>query len=98
MNIHESTNTNTTADPPLSNSSVKIIAYYADDTLVTFCTQDDFHHLQIILSKYMNASNALLNYNKTQALSLSGASHPIWQAFLQDHGITHSDRNQAVKA
>lgn len=93
LNIHESTNTNTSADPPLSNFSVKIIAY-ADDTLVTLRTQDDFHHLQTILSKYMNASNALLNYNKTQALSLSGASHPIWQAFLQDHGITQwHDKN-----
>ncbi|KAG2189846.1 hypothetical protein INT46_009977 [Mucor plumbeus] len=37
----------------------------------------------------MNACNALLNYGKTQALSLSGAQHPTWQTFLQDHGITH---------
>ena len=49
VNIHESTNSNTTADPPLSSSSaVKIIAY-TDDTLVTLRTQDDFYHLQIIL-------------------------------------------------
>jgi hypothetical protein len=77
--------------PP--NTSVKVLAY-ADDTLVTLKNQDDFMQLQSILAKYMNASNALLNYGKTQALSLSGAPHPEWQAFLQQQGIQHwHDKN-----
>ncbi|EPB89894.1 hypothetical protein HMPREF1544_03277 [Mucor circinelloides 1006PhL] len=51
--------------------------------------QDDFHQLQAaLLEKYMNASNAKLNYDKTQVLlSLSGTPHPHWQTFLQDQGI-----------
>ncbi|KAK4511070.1 uncharacterized protein ATC70_012280 [Mucor velutinosus] len=36
----------------------------------------------------MAASNASLNYSKTQALSLSGKPHPPWISFLQDQGIT----------
>lgn len=79
---------------PLSpDTSVKVIAY-ADDTLVTLKNQDDFMHLQTILTKYMNASNALLNYGKTQALSVSGSLHLEWQAFLQQQGIHHwHDKN-----
>jgi hypothetical protein len=86
LNIQDHTNTNTSTDPSPSNPSIKVIAY-ADDTLVTLRTQDDFYHLQTILTKYMKASNALLNYDKTQVLSLSGAPHQHWQTFLQDQGI-----------
>jgi hypothetical protein len=37
----------------------------------------------------MRASNALLNYSKTQAISLSGAPLPSWQDFLTTHHITN---------
>lgn len=84
-----------TTDTSPTPDSVKVIAC-ADDTLVALSNQEDFHHLQVILTKYMNASNAKLNYDKTQVRSLSGAPHPTWQAFLQEQGITHwHDRNSA---
>lgn len=82
---HSSTETSITTDLP---PPIKVIAY-ADDTLVTLSKQDDFHQLQALLDRYMNASNAKLNYDKTQVLSLSGAPHPHWQSFLQDHGIQY---------
>lgn len=86
----------TTTTPVTSNANLvvnKVIAY-ADDILVTLSNQDDFHHLQHILNKYMQASNAKLNFEKTQVLSLSGSPHPHWQEFLQDQGITHwHDKN-----
>jgi hypothetical protein len=66
---------------------VKILAY-ADDSLVLLKNTSDFVGLQAIVSKYMSASNALLNYSKTQALSLSGATHPEWQTFLVSNGIS----------
>jgi hypothetical protein len=66
---------------------VKILAY-ADDSLVLLKSTSDFMSLQSIVSKYMSASNALLNYSKTQALSLSGEAHPEWQAFLSSNGIS----------
>ncbi|KAK4520348.1 peroxisomal targeting signal 2 receptor [Mucor velutinosus] len=60
---------------PVSPSStplaVKILAY-ADDTLVYLHDTQDFHRLQTAITMYMKASNALLNYHKTVATSLSG--------------------------
>lgn len=93
LTIQSNHPTNYYSAPLPPDTTVKIIAY-ADDTLVTLKNQDDFMHLQTILTKYMNASNALLNYSKTQALSLSGSPHPEWQAFLQQQGIHHwHDKN-----
>jgi hypothetical protein len=63
---------------------VKILAY-ADNSLVLLKSTSDFMSLQTIVSKYMSASNALLNYSKTQALSLSGEAHPEWQASLSSN-------------
>ncbi|KAG1442792.1 hypothetical protein G6F56_010922 [Rhizopus delemar] len=65
---------------------VKILAY-ADDVLVLLHSPSDFFRLQWAVNIYTSASNALLNYSKTQALSLSGASLPTWQQFLVSNNI-----------
>ncbi|KAG1534445.1 hypothetical protein G6F51_012093 [Rhizopus arrhizus] len=74
--------------PPLAqetNSSVptiKIMAY-ADDTLVLLDDPAEMPALQNIISMYSNASNALLNFGKTEAFSLSGSTLPLWRTYLQ---------------
>ncbi|KAG1298643.1 hypothetical protein G6F66_001534 [Rhizopus arrhizus] len=74
--------------PPLAqetNSSVptiKIMAY-ADDTLVLLDDPAEMPALQNIISIYSNASNALLNFGKTEAFSLSGSTLPLWRTYLQ---------------
>ncbi|CEP10134.1 hypothetical protein, partial, partial [Parasitella parasitica] len=73
--------------PPSSALAVKILAY-ADDTLVFLQDAADFHLLQLTIQTYMKASNSLLNFHKTAALSLSGKPHAAWQARLISHGIT----------
>ncbi|KAG1142122.1 hypothetical protein G6F38_007956 [Rhizopus arrhizus] len=80
--------------PPYSNipsastpPAVKALAY-ADDVLVILSSFQDFDRLQAAISTYAAASNAHLNYNKTQAFSLSGATLPEWQQFLTDHHIS----------
>ncbi|KAG1457502.1 hypothetical protein G6F56_006593 [Rhizopus delemar] len=65
---------------------VKILAY-ADDVLVLLHSPSDFFRLQWAVNIYTSASNALLNYSKTQAFSLSGASLPTWQQFLVSNNI-----------
>lgn len=72
---------------PSTPLAVKILAY-ADDTLVYLRDTQDFSLLQSAITVYMKASNALLNYHKTIASSLSGKPSATWQAFLQSHGIT----------
>jgi hypothetical protein len=70
---------------------------YADDTLIFLRDQADFSRLQTIVSVYTRASNALLNYSKTQAISLSGSPLPAWQDFLAMHQITNwHDRNSPL--
>jgi len=74
--------------PTLTPSiSVKILAY-ADDTLVYLQNFHDFNLLQQAVERYMQASNALLNYHKTIATSLSGRPSTAWQSLLTSHGIT----------
>lgn len=74
---------NMTTIPETSDTNLvfKVITY-ADDTLVTLSNQDDFHHLQRIFNKYMKVSNAKLNFEKTQVLSLSGSPHLLYQKIL----------------
>jgi hypothetical protein len=82
--------------PPHSTPSVtpthrnslqyKILAY-ADDTLVYLKNSADFLLLQNSINTYMKASNALLNYRKTIAISLSGSPQPEWREFLATHQI-----------
>lgn len=79
----------TPPQPLAANTNIhyKILAY-ADDTLVYLNTRQDFQLLQQAITTYMQASNALLNYNKTIAISLSGKPQPIWQQFLANNQIT----------
>ncbi|EPB84629.1 hypothetical protein HMPREF1544_08646 [Mucor circinelloides 1006PhL] len=74
----------TTTDIP---SPVKIIAY-ADGTLVTLSQPEDFHQLQAIQARYINAFNAKLTYDKTQVLLLSGAL-PVTSLPPSNHSIQH---------
>ncbi|KAI7855430.1 hypothetical protein BDC45DRAFT_424540, partial [Circinella umbellata] len=60
---------------------------YADDALFFLSDFNDFHQLQNALSLYSRASNAKVNYHKTEAISLSGARQTAWQDFLQSAGI-----------
>ena len=73
----------------LSTSSVEILAYDADDTLVFLRDTNGFYILQQFITRYTHASNALLNYHKTVATSLSGKpSIPCWVTFIEDDSIT----------
>ncbi|KAG0775157.1 hypothetical protein G6F22_013513 [Rhizopus arrhizus] len=80
------------ADPPSvdpaghSPPPVKILAY-ADDVLVFLKSPSDFNRLQQAVSIYASASNAMLNYSKTQAFSLSSDPNPTWQQFLITQNI-----------
>lgn len=66
-----------TTQHSLTNPSLKIKTLAsADDTLVFVRNESDFLRLQVLLDNYMQASNALLNYHKTTAISLSGSPHP----------------------
>ncbi|CEP07094.1 hypothetical protein [Parasitella parasitica] len=81
---------------PSSPSPNKVLAY-ADDTMVFLRHPSEFEHLQGIITKYMLASNASLNYTKTQALSLSEQPLPLWRSFLEEQGITAWHDNQAFQ-
>ena len=72
---------------PLDTDRVAILAY-ADDTLVFLRDESDFFILQQAITAYMNASNAHLNFDKTEAFSLSGSPLPSWQTFLLSKDIT----------
>ncbi|KAG0803765.1 hypothetical protein G6F20_013235 [Rhizopus arrhizus] len=73
---------NTCPPPP-----VKILAY-ADDVLVFLHSPSDFIRLKYAIDIYGAASNTKLNFNKTQAFSLSGDPLSNWQQFLISHNIT----------
>ncbi|KAK4513364.1 putative secondary metabolism biosynthetic enzyme [Mucor velutinosus] len=75
---------------PLTGSTpspVKILAY-ADDALAILNDASEFSALEELLQRYMAASKDLFNYNKTQALSLSGLNQPHWTQFLASKGIS----------
>ncbi|MEG2810834.1 MAG: reverse transcriptase family protein, partial [Akkermansia sp.] len=72
----------TVVPPPL-----KVLAY-ADDTLVFLRDQSDFLRLQHHLDTYCSATNAKLNFSKTEVFPLSGIPNPEWKSFLQSFNIT----------
>jgi len=78
---------NDVSSPPPDTDRVAILEY-ADDTLVFLRDESDFAIFQQAITTYMNASNAHLNYDKTEAFSLSGSPLPNWQAFLSSKNIT----------
>jgi len=77
----------TTATATTTTDSITILAY-ADDTLVLLRDLSDFNLLQTAITTYMKASNAHLNFSKTEAFSLSGNPLPEWQNFLRSVDIS----------
>ncbi|CEP19785.1 hypothetical protein [Parasitella parasitica] len=90
MNTITNTLQTLTLDPPSPTDAnqVKILAY-ADDTLVYLRDAEDFTLLQQAITQYMRASNSLLDYHKTTAISLSGRPLGQWHSHLASHNITH---------
>jgi hypothetical protein len=77
----------TTVDRPLSPT--KLICY-ADDLLVFLKNQAEFIRLQFFLDHYSKASNAKINMNKVEAISLSGRNiDQHWKELLQQNGINN---------
>lgn len=70
-----------------SAGPVKVLAY-ADDTLVFLNDLGEFQQIQHLIGRCAAASNASLNYHKTQALSLSGTSNESWIVGLRAAGIS----------
>ncbi|KAG2198726.1 hypothetical protein INT47_005411 [Mucor saturninus] len=64
-----------------SPEPLKVMAY-ADDTLVFLETHQDFNCLEQLITQYALASNAKLNFAKTQAFPLSGKASQYWTAYL----------------
>jgi hypothetical protein len=56
----------------LIQPSILKILCYADDTLVFIQSITDLNRLQLHIHTYCEASNAKINFDKVQALSLSG--------------------------
>ncbi|KAI7899274.1 uncharacterized protein BX663DRAFT_522050, partial [Cokeromyces recurvatus] len=79
--------------PHLSDSltaPVKLMAY-ADDVICLLNSPAELNRLQFHLSLYSLASNARINYNKTEVISLSGSSSiydTCWRTALHSHGIS----------
>lgn len=75
---------------PLTPNPVKLMAY-ADDIVCMLNSPAELSTLHSHLNTYSLASNALVNFHKTEAISLSGASSIYithWQEALLSHRIT----------
>ncbi|CDH53913.1 hypothetical protein RO3G_14532 [Lichtheimia corymbifera JMRC:FSU:9682] len=71
---------------------IKVLAY-ADDVMVFLKDPMDFERLLAHVACYQKASNARFNRQKTQAISLSGATHDTWcQVLLSNAMSTPHDR------
>ncbi|OBZ81357.1 Transposon TX1 uncharacterized protein, partial [Choanephora cucurbitarum] len=75
-----------TPPSPHSSLTVKILAY-ADDTPVFLRNHHELNHLLSAIRIYSTASNAHLNFHKTEVISLSGQSLPQWRHLLSLHNI-----------
>ncbi|CEP08875.1 hypothetical protein [Parasitella parasitica] len=74
----------------VSSTAVKMLAY-ADDIVCLLNSPSDLSRLQQHLQLYAAASNAKVNYHKTEAISLSGSPRiygSIWRSALHRHNIT----------
>ena len=78
--------------PPL-----RILAY-ADDVCVFLSSPQDFARLQHHLSQYGHVSNAKINIDKTEVVSLSGRPSSFWQPLLKEHGISSWHDRTSPKA
>jgi hypothetical protein len=79
------------ADPVIHTSK---ILCYADDAFVFVKDLPDLARLEYHLGVYCQATNAKINYNKVEAVSLSGQNTwPYWRARLTDMNITKFTSN-----
>ncbi|KAK4518914.1 uncharacterized protein ATC70_009140 [Mucor velutinosus] len=84
---------NYNANDPLVHVS-KILCY-ADDAFVFVQDLPDLARLEYHLDVYCNATNAKINYNKVEAISLSGQNTwSYWQARLSEMNITKFTSNK----
>ncbi|KAG1132824.1 hypothetical protein G6F37_013329 [Rhizopus arrhizus] len=75
------------AQEPHTSVNIKFLCY-ADDTIVFVRDLRDLNRLNQLLHIYSQASNAKINYNKVQTLSMSGRDHSsYWSNSLQEMGI-----------
>lgn len=65
---------------------IKLLAY-ADDVMVFLKDPMDFERLLSHVACYQRASNARFNRQKTQAISLSGATHTTWNQVLMSNNM-----------
>ena len=61
---------------------------YADDVCIFLSSENDLVLLQSHLDRYGLVSNAKINLQKTEAVSLSGRPSPSWQSILRSYEIT----------
>ncbi|KAG0803284.1 hypothetical protein G6F20_013659 [Rhizopus arrhizus] len=77
------------ASSPEASAPVKLMAY-ADDVVCFLEDPEDLTILHNHLSTYSRASNAKVNFHKTEAFSLSGSSgiyQLLWRSHLHSHNI-----------
>lgn len=72
---------------------------YADDLEVFLSSPLEWNHLQSILQCYSRASNAKVNIQKTEVVSLSGLVNEEWRLISQEALIAYytSDSRNAIR-
>ncbi|CEP09328.1 hypothetical protein, partial, partial [Parasitella parasitica] len=76
--------------PIVHSANVKLLAY-ADDIVCLLSAPTNFQRLQSHLQAYSAASNALVNFHKTEAISLTASSRiydSVWRDALLQQSIT----------
>ena len=88
----------TQLQPPQPNHAIFKLSAYADDLLVIVRTPREYRRLISHIDTYGAASNAKLNLNKTQVLSLSGNPVDIvWEStFTRNHITEIFDRTSTT--
>ncbi|KAI8059592.1 hypothetical protein BC940DRAFT_247490 [Gongronella butleri] len=66
---------------------------YADDMVILLRDPKEWHALQEIYGIYAKASNARLNVQKTEFISMSGHTWPEWQQIKRSTGASWHDRH-----
>jgi len=79
------------------DTSIKIMAY-ADDMVVLLQDPKEWTALQNIYEIYAKASNARLNVNKTEFISMSGHAWPQWKKMQRSIDAGWHDRHASTAA
>lgn len=82
-----------------SNPPVFKLLSYADDLEVFLSSPQEWPILQDLLKLYGSASNAKVNINKTEIVSLSGRKLNLWSNITDRHSISYhtNQSNNAVR-